>query len=90
MAKQEKVLSKAAKNKATGGRSRATQIREASSEFIEIIPELSGTTFEVVVTKKADMFEDAKLNVAKYLAKEMRIDGDTRYTIVEMTEFVIP
>ena len=90
MVKQEKVPPKATENKATGGRSRATQSREASREFTRRIPELSGTTFDVVGTKKADTFEDAKLNVAQYLAKEMKRGGDMRYTITEMTEFVIP
>ena len=90
MVKQEKVPSKATENKATGERSRATQSREASSEFIGRIPELLGTTFNVVGTKKADMFENAKLNVAQYLAKDMKRDGDMRYTIMETTEFVIP
>ena len=64
MVKQEKVPSKATENKATGGRSRAIQIREASRNFIGRIPELSGTIFDIVSMKKADTFEDAKLNVA--------------------------
>ena len=90
MVKQEKVPSKATENKATGGISRGTQSREASSKFIGRIPELSGTTFNIVVMKKTDTFEDAKLNVAQYLAKDMKRDGDMRYTIMEMNEFFIP
>ena len=78
MVKQEKFPSKATENKATGGISRGTQSREASSKFIGRIPELSGTTFDVVGTKKADTFEDAKLNIAQYLAKEMNRGGDMR------------
>ena len=90
MVKKEKVPSKATENKATGERSRATQSREASSEFIGRILEHSGTTFNVVGTKKADMFENDKLNVSQYLAKETKRGGDMRYTIMEMTGFVIP
>ena len=90
MAKQEKVPSKAAEIKATGERSRATQSREASSEFIGRILELSETTFDVVGIKKADTFENVKLNATHYLATEMKKGGEMRYTIMEMTEFVIP
>ena len=60
------------------------------SEFIGRILELSGTSFNVVGTKKADTFEDDNLNVAQHLAKEIKRGGDMRYTIMEMTEFFIP
>ena len=88
--KQEKVPSKATENKATRGRSRATQSRQTSSEFNGRIPELPGTTFDLVGTKKANAFEDAQLNVAQYLAKEIKRGGEMRYTIMEITLFVIP